>query len=52
MWIPEDFTIHVLQSTKQAIHCWVIHSFSGSTFYLTLVYGDNDKMERRKLWEL
>ena len=51
-WIPEDFTIHILQSTKQTIHCWVLHSFSGRTFYLTLVYGDNEELRRTKLWEL
>jgi len=52
MWILEDFTVHILHSSKQTIHCWVVHKFSGGAFYLTLVYGDNDEQERRKLWEL
>lgn len=52
IWIPEDFTIQILQSTKQAIHCWVTHRFSANTFYLTLVYGDNDEVERKKLQKL
>ena len=30
----------------------VAHRFSGGTFYLTLVYGDNDELEKRKLWEM
>ena len=48
----EGFTLQVLKSIKQAMHCWVAYNFFGSTFCLTLVYGDNDEMERRKLWEL
>jgi len=49
MWIPEDFTIHILHSSKQTTNYWVAHRFSGGTFYLTLVYEDNDELERRKL---
>jgi len=52
MWILEDFIVQIIQSTPQAIHYWITHSFSRNTFYLTLVYGDNDEMERKRLWEM
>jgi len=52
MWIPEDFIVQITQSAPRTMHCWIAHSFSENTFYLTLVYGDNDEMERKRLWKM
>ena len=51
MWLPSEFIVQVVESNEQAIHSRTTHHFSGGSCWLTLVYGANEEMKRKQLWE-
>ncbi|XP_057248240.1 uncharacterized protein LOC130590220 [Beta vulgaris subsp. vulgaris] len=49
-WIPSLFVVDIRCIGDQYVHCEVLHRASGSFFWLTIVYGLNDRAERKRLW--
>ncbi|KAJ8430000.1 hypothetical protein Cgig2_033925 [Carnegiea gigantea] len=50
-WRPNNYSMEVLTSTHQLIHCKVRTLMDQKMMYITYVYGDNSKTMRRQLWE-
>ncbi|KAJ9536708.1 LOW QUALITY PROTEIN: hypothetical protein OSB04_un000093 [Centaurea solstitialis] len=50
-WNPLVFDVMVIGMTDQAVHCQMSLIGSSNTFFVTLVYGSNNTITRRVLWE-
>ncbi|XP_074314008.1 uncharacterized protein LOC141649212 [Silene latifolia] len=51
LWNPSNVHLSIIQAESQVVHCFVHHLVSGRKFHLSVVYGSNSAVHRRKLWD-
>ncbi|XP_060183331.1 uncharacterized protein LOC132613331 [Lycium barbarum] len=51
MWQHLIFNVNILRTTAQLMQCEVEHTGTRNKFSITVVYGFNDQMLRRDLWQ-
>ncbi|KAK1327171.1 hypothetical protein QJS10_CPA01g01631 [Acorus calamus] len=50
-WQPQSVDLTLLMYSEQYVHCKVIPSSGGSTYFLTTIYASNSVSERQTLWQ-
>ncbi|XP_074290333.1 uncharacterized protein LOC141617062 [Silene latifolia] len=51
LWDPASVNLSILQEEAQVVHCFVHHLSTGRKFHLSVVYGSNSAVYRRRLWD-
>ncbi|XP_059310843.1 uncharacterized protein LOC132062254 [Lycium ferocissimum] len=51
VWKPMLYNVNIVLVSSQLIHCEMGHRGTNHTFWFTIVYGFNDQVLRRELWQ-